>query len=64
MQNPDIDQQEANARLIAAAPDYNTAARLFIAWVDSGKDGFPDPDKLADAVKATRAAIAKAEGRS
>jgi hypothetical protein len=54
--------KEANARLICAAPDSNKANLLFIQWVDSGERGFPDADKLDAAVKAARAAIAKAKG--
>jgi hypothetical protein len=52
----------ANARLIAAAPELLAAAKLFVAY-----DAATDDDHVAmmlnyaDALEATRAAIAKAE---
>lgn len=51
---------EANARLVAAAPELLEAAKRFIAWIDSGKRGFPSESKLDAAVTETRTAVAKA----
>ena len=56
---------EANARLIAAAPDYHTAARETdrLALVIESAVRFSDPTNLAAvraALKANQAAIAKA----
>jgi hypothetical protein len=56
---------EANARLIAAAPELLAAAKLFVAY-----DAATDDDHVAmmlnyaDALEAAIAAIAKAEGRN
>lgn len=48
-------EQEANARLIAAAPDLLEVAKLLVSWLDE-EDG---AHKLCDKA---RAAIRKAEG--
>jgi len=54
------EEQEANARLITAAPDLLEIARELAAWEE-------DPDRyagdLADLAHDARAAIAKAEGK-
>lgn len=52
------EQQEANARLIAAAPDLLASLQAFIEWRDSGLD-FETVHKVA--IKA-REAIQKATG--
>lgn len=51
------EQDEANARLIAAAPELMEACKQMLKWIDCGCD--PSGKSLASA----RAAIAKAEGR-
>ena len=51
-------EQEANTRLIAAAPDLLAALRL---WVVFDKTGTPNGE-FGNAIKATYAAIAKATG--
>ncbi len=60
--NRSIDEAKANARAISAVPELLDAAELFVSWVDSGDDGFPDEELLDRAVKTGRKAIAKAEG--
>ena len=50
------EEAEANARLIAAAPDLLAGAKAFLA-------AFTGPASI-DAVMALREAVAKAEGRS
>jgi hypothetical protein len=58
-------EAEANAHLIAAAPDMYEALKTFVAeyvdLVESGDAGFWDPEKEAKVI-AARSAIAKAEG--
>lgn len=58
-------EQEANARLIAAAPDLLEAAQRFVEVMDESFD-HPDTaseiDKLNKVADAARAAIAKATG--
>ena len=56
-------EPEANALLIAAAPDLLEALKLFVRAEKMARDGNPpqDADKLIDLGDA---AIAKAEGRS
>ena len=51
-------EQEANTRLIAAAPDLLAALQL---WVVFDKTGTPNGE-FGNAIKATYAAIAKATG--
>lgn len=57
--------QEANARLIAAAPELLNAVQAFI---DYDKDGFDEEDHAAlmimyaDALRLSKAAVAKATG--
>lgn len=55
---PAIAIQEANARLIAAAPELLYALRGLVAAY-----GFDDPTRESPWFKDARAAIAKAEGR-
>lgn len=58
---PSADQRQANARLIAAAPEMLTALRDAENWLGELDAG---PDTGAQALIAElRAAIAKAEGR-
>ena len=65
----DIDEAEANARLIAAAPDMLEACQSFIArWETLSSESANmmerrDLDNLARSATAIRAAIAKAEGK-
>lgn len=58
------EEQLANARLIAAAPDLlealKTCLSTYVDLANSGDAGFWDPEKEAH-VQAARAAIAKAE---
>lgn len=56
----DTSLEEANARLIAAAPDMLEALRLL---ADNIEAAFPGLKRMGPLVQA-RAAIAKAEGRS
>lgn len=60
--------QEANARLIAAAPDYHAAAREAYDFLSSRyqnlSTGAWDDDDAALVASGLLAAIAKAEGRS
>ena len=53
----ECDVREANARLIAAAPDLLAAGRLLLRACDEG-----DADMAMDGYDLLRAAIAKAEG--
>ena len=63
----DLARADANARLIAAAPDLLETLKLFVSeyveLVESGDAGFWDAE-TEEKVKQARAAIAKAEGRS
>ena len=61
---PDIDEAEANARLIAAAPDLLTACREFVRFAELPNvvDRGDYIRYQAKAIGAARAAIAKAEG--
>jgi hypothetical protein len=58
-------ETEANARLIAAAPDLLAALAALTAWdeADTAAGGDVDFDGLRDVINSARAAIAKAEGR-
>lgn len=70
----DADEMNANAALIAAAPDLLAVARALVKWADESEDdgvspccicGKPSKDEGPDCpVVAARAAIAKAEGRA
>ena len=51
----------ANARLIAAAPDYDEHARVLVDWWDTGAPP-PVPEHVAKALDGLRVAIAKAKG--
>lgn len=55
---PSRDQRQANARLIAAAPDLLKALRAVMGGQIGGQ-----PDMDAERFRLARAAIAKAEGR-
>lgn len=54
----DVPEFEANARLIAAAPDLLEVLEQFVAWVDAPSESAFSDSQLA----AARAAIAKAKG--
>lgn len=57
------EEDEANARLIAAAPDLLLAIKLLYRATDHYD---PEPSKLGAllaAIEATKAAVAKAEGK-
>lgn len=56
-------EKEANARLIAAAPELLEAAQKVLAWYEAEEDHSKEPDfyKRMDAI---RAAIAKATGEA
>jgi hypothetical protein len=56
------DTWEANARLIAAAPDLLEACRA-VMWWNERVGGFSEPEDERDVLEPLRAAIAKAEGR-
>jgi hypothetical protein len=58
-----IPATEANARLIAAAPDLLEALRDVIGWVPGGAAEMWHTDAPTKAVERARAAIAKAEGK-
>jgi hypothetical protein len=65
----DITCREANARLIAAAPDLLEAAKLVITWYEAedkheGTDFYQRRQMYRDSKAAVRAAIAKATGDS
>ena len=65
-ENDDLEAIEegitADARLISASPDLLEAAIEFIAWIDSGKKGFPSEEKLHKAADGAIKAIAKVKG--
>jgi hypothetical protein len=63
--NPKFAEACANARLIAAAPDYDDGARDFVAYEDAMDRGDDIQAMVlyASASKKLRAAIAKAEGK-
>ena len=56
-------ERNANARLIAAAPELLDAARLAVDAIGQTRDDFGLKVELEKAYLALRAAIAKAEGR-
>jgi hypothetical protein len=63
----DSDEDEANASLIAAAPDLLEAAKLVIAWFEaeddhSKADFYQRIEMCRTSEAALRAAVAKAEG--
>ena len=55
---------EANARLIAAAPELLAACREVAEWHDLVKQNYPDMAGLLRGLEAGAKAIAKAEGRA
>jgi hypothetical protein len=59
------DERDANARLIASAPDLLEALRMLVACVkleDCG-DGYAEAVISSDEVRQARATIAKADGK-
>jgi hypothetical protein len=61
----DFERMEANARLIAAAPDLLAALiglQYILASAESNASGNPNHDHVQQRVGAVRAAIAKARG--
>lgn len=48
-------------RLRAERDALREASRQFVAWIDSGKRGMPDEEKLAAAVKSARSALARVQ---
>lgn len=56
------DEERANARLIAAAPDLLDALRLLLDGLETYAPEFMHGLPKADYIRAARAAIAKAEG--
>jgi hypothetical protein len=57
------DRNEADARLIAAAPELLEALKLFVRAEKMARDGNP-PQDADELIKLGDSAIAKAEGRS
>lgn len=57
-------EQEANARLIAAAPDMLAALKAFMAEHDDTYDGEPMSAGMSEFIDKARAAITTAEERS
>lgn len=55
-------RQNANARLISAAPDLFEALKAALPFIEEGFRGFGDPDREGHALELMLAAIAKAEG--
>ena len=55
-------EAEANACLIAAAPDCHKANLAFVAWLDSCEKGWPNEALLYRAASKARAALANAGG--
>ena len=56
-----VDEREANARLIAAAPELLEALQWALAEID-GRTSYQRPDQKQACNTKARAAIAKAEG--
>ena len=56
----DEPEQKAVISLIEAAPELLEAAKAFLAWIESGKKGFPSERKLNAAVDKAQAGLAKA----
>lgn len=62
--NRDEREAQANASLIAAAPELLEALASMVEMFERHMDGRPGPDDAAQRWDAARAAISKAEGRS
>ena len=54
---------EANARLIAAAPEMYEALKAVVQWADDLRYYSDEGTELAPVFQAARAAVLKAEGR-
>lgn len=63
IQSPDYEEQAANARLIAAAPDLLAACNDLLDMLEEWDTGFMQPGQEFAAVIAARNAIAKAGGQ-
>lgn len=60
-----IAEQDANARLVAAAPDMLAALKLVRAWQRGETTAYDSEESLVDALMAALdAALTKAEGQS
>jgi hypothetical protein len=59
-----FNEDEANMRLIAAAPDLLEALKQVMGWVESWSPNFVEDEEWPEAKYYINAAIAKAEGRS
>lgn len=57
-------EMEANARLIAAAPELMEALKEVMSWTRNWDVQFLEDDEWPETEEKVRAAIAKAEGRS
>ena len=56
-------ERDANARLIAAAPELLAACRAMVSWNDFAADEDSDLESLyEEAIRRARTAITKAEG--
>ena len=62
-ESPERAQDQANADLLAAAPELLVACREVAEWLDLLKQNYPDMAGLIRGCQKARAAIAKAEGR-
>ena len=56
------DKQAANARLIAAAPDWLAALQKVMTWIDNWSPDFTQDNEWRDDEPVIRAAIARATG--
>lgn len=60
----DFSRVEANARLIASAPDLLEALKQVMGWISSWDPNFTQDDDWPETEHHVRAALAKAEGSS
>jgi len=58
-----IKRFNANARLIAAAPEYDDGSRLVVEWYDLIKQNYPEMAGLLKGMEILKTAITKAEGK-